>query len=219
MATKDKKRPSYITKEKTDTPQPEGGGFPAVKLLQAISPECAKGDEKFIKGAEAGMLIHTETSEMFDGEEGLDFIPLQARKTYVEWIPRSQGGGFVAEYKTREEAEENKEPKNEIAVTIEYACFFPELDKVALIRFDSPTKLGPARTLGKLIEEAETMAGRTYRLSTVRKKNAANQSYYNFKIEGGDWTSKKLYNQTETLLAIVKQGQIGYASDDEESEI
>lgn len=209
------KKPTYVTDKSPEIPEVEGAGLPAVKLLQAISPECTKGDEKYIKGAEASMLLFTGSGETYDGEEGLTFIPLQAQKSYVEWIPRKQGGGFVASYDSKEEAKENMDPANELAVTIEYACSFPELETVALLRFDSPTKLGVARKLGELIEEAGTMYGREYQLTSVRRKNKASQTYYNFEITPGIWVDKKAYKELKDMSAQAAAGQLEYDSGEE----
>ena len=214
---KDKnKKPSYVNDETPDIPEAEGGGLPAVKLLQAISPECTKGDEKYIKGAEASQFLFTGTEEVYDGEEGLTFIPLQARKSYEEWIPRKQGGGFVASYDSRVEAKENMDPANDLAVSIEYACHFPELEAVALLRFDSPTKLGIARKLGDLIEESGTMYGREYQLTSARKKNKAGQTYYNLNIAPGEWVAKKAYKELADMAAQAAAGQLEYDKEDSE---
>ncbi len=69
--------------------------MPFLRILQKLSPECDKDDPAFIEGAEAGFIIHTITKELY---ETVNIVPLQYRDTYIEWIPRTKGGGFVAEY-------------------------------------------------------------------------------------------------------------------------
>lgn len=69
--------------------------MPFLRILQKLSPECDKDDPAFIQGAEAGLIIHTITKELY---EEVNVVPLQYRDTYIEWIPRTKGGGFVQEY-------------------------------------------------------------------------------------------------------------------------
>lgn len=72
---------------------------PFLGVLQGLSPEVGKGP-KGIKGASPGMLINTVTKELFDGDTGVIFQPVDTRHVFVEWKPRDQGGGFVAEHAT-----------------------------------------------------------------------------------------------------------------------
>ena len=119
----------------------------------------------------------------------------------------------------REEAKENMDPANDLAVTIEYACHFPELETVALLRFDSATKLGVARKLGDMVAEAGTMYGREYQLTSVLRTNKAKQTYYNFEIAAGKWVSKKEYKELETQAEAAAAGQLEYDGGADESEV
>lgn len=59
-----------------------------------VKPAAAGG----IPGANAGALFNTSTNEIFDGEIGIDFIPVHRDHHFVEWIPKNEdgsGGGFV----------------------------------------------------------------------------------------------------------------------------
>gem|GEM_PF-1419421 len=64
---------------------------PFIRILQALSPEVAKKDSK-IPGAEPGLLLDTVTREL---HEDIVIVPCITEHLYVEWRPRSQGGGFV----------------------------------------------------------------------------------------------------------------------------
>lgn len=68
--------------------------MPFLRILQKLSPELDKDDAKYIKGAEAGDIVHTVSKEVFSE---VNIVPLQYRETYIEWIPRVKGGGFVTE--------------------------------------------------------------------------------------------------------------------------
>jgi len=68
--------------------------MPFLRILQKLSPEVDKDDVAFIDGAEPGMIVHTITKECY---EEINIIPLQYKDSYIEWIPRTKGGGFVRE--------------------------------------------------------------------------------------------------------------------------
>jgi hypothetical protein len=78
---------------------------PFIGLLQGLSPQIKRSNEKYIPGAEQGMFFNTVTQELFQRAE---VIPIEFTKVFNEWIPRKAGSGFVATHKTEEEAEANK---------------------------------------------------------------------------------------------------------------
>lgn len=68
--------------------------IPFLTVLQALSPQVA--GEAPVEGAAPGKLFNTVTGEMFDADTGVIFVPACRHYTFVEWIPRDNGGGFVA---------------------------------------------------------------------------------------------------------------------------
>lgn len=186
-------RPDFIPKEEYDLPT-DDMMTPQIKIMQSISPELIPQDPKFVPGAAAGMLLFDATNQLFPGDVGIEFIPLAVRKYYSEWLPRNQGGGFVANYQSREEMEEKMTPGNEITAVIEYTVYVPEIEQTAAIRFNSATKYQIARALAKFIQDAQTMVGRTYRLTTIPRQNKNKQWYYNFNIVPGEWVDKETYD-------------------------
>jgi hypothetical protein len=68
---------------------------PFIAILQKNSPQVEEGNGKLIPGAKAGMLINTVSNDLYDGKEGIRIIPVHRDRSYVEWIPRDDGGGFV----------------------------------------------------------------------------------------------------------------------------
>lgn len=84
--------------------------LPFLKILQGLSPEVTRGNEKFIKGAAAGQFINSLTSELWDGENGLEIIRVYFEKKYIEWRPKKAGGGLVRISSTAEEAKIHKTP-------------------------------------------------------------------------------------------------------------
>lgn len=85
-----------------------GGGFegqsqsdiqvPFLGILQDLSPQTKKVKAEFIEGATPGMLFNSVTEELFDGEEGVLFVPGTTEHCFIEWVPRDDGGGFVARH-------------------------------------------------------------------------------------------------------------------------
>jgi hypothetical protein len=78
----------------------EDVAIPFLRILQPLSPECNKRDAKYVDGAEAGMFLNTLTGDVYDGEAGIVFVPVYYTPSYVEWVPRKQGGGFVKDHGT-----------------------------------------------------------------------------------------------------------------------
>jgi hypothetical protein len=72
--------------------------IPFILLLQALSPQL-RGTTK-ISGAEEGDFYNNVTKEVYG--KNLSLIPCAFKKSWVEWIPRGQGGGYVQEHATEE---------------------------------------------------------------------------------------------------------------------
>lgn len=72
--------------------------LPFLALLQKMSPQVDEALPEYIDGAKAGMWCNTVTSEIYDGKEGIRVVPCAYQRVFLEWVPRDQGGGFVAEY-------------------------------------------------------------------------------------------------------------------------
>lgn len=81
----------------------DGGGFenadgdsfsvPFIKVLQKLSPQVDEDMDDYIEGAKAGMLFNNVTGELYP--DGMRVIPCHYVRTFLEWIPRTQGGGLV----------------------------------------------------------------------------------------------------------------------------
>jgi len=76
-------------------------GMPIVGLLQDISDEVKERSDKYVAGAKSGMFINKGSGELMGNQ--FDFIPCYYKKRYVEWTPRSAGGGLVGEHPFGEE--------------------------------------------------------------------------------------------------------------------
>lgn len=67
---------------------------PFLSLLQALSKVIADPTKK-VDGAAPGMIMDSVSKELYNGEEGLIFLPCNTRRVYVEW-QGEPGSGTVA---------------------------------------------------------------------------------------------------------------------------
>jgi hypothetical protein len=73
---------------------------PLLGVLQPLSPQVMPKNPNHIKGASAGDFIAKNlATPIINGDEGFYFQPVGMYQEWVEWVPRDQGGGFVARHK------------------------------------------------------------------------------------------------------------------------
>lgn len=72
--------------------------IPMLKPLQQLSPQLSPKKTEYIVGAKAGEIFNSLSQVRYDGERGITVIPVAFIKSYIEWIPRAQGGGIVHNY-------------------------------------------------------------------------------------------------------------------------
>jgi|TARA_R110002051_G_scaffold10482_4_gene39695 CRP-like cAMP-binding protein len=70
--------------------------IPFLRIIQALSPQVKKSDGEFIEGAAQGNIFNTVT-RTFWGDEGVVVIPTYFQMKFLEFVPRTQGGGFIGE--------------------------------------------------------------------------------------------------------------------------
>lgn len=70
--------------------------IPFLGVLQALSPQVTDGDPKRLPNAKSGDLFNTVTQELL--ARPATIVPVCTQHTFVEWVPRDAGGGFVAQH-------------------------------------------------------------------------------------------------------------------------
>lgn len=105
--------------------------IPRLAILQALSPQLDPAKPEYIKGAERGQFIDVASEEVWSGQ--LELLPVYFATVYLEWAPRSSGGGLVNNYGTdatilskctRDENNRNQLPNgNYVAETATYFLF------------------------------------------------------------------------------------------------
>jgi hypothetical protein len=93
----------------------EDGIVPFIDILQLLSPQIKKNNEKFIKGAEAGdILVKGSLNPVVKPDEGIIVQPCAFERKWVEWVPRSKGGGYVGRHDDKPaDAIERPNPEDE----------------------------------------------------------------------------------------------------------
>jgi hypothetical protein len=190
--------------------------IPFIGILQSNSPQI-DGDNP-VAGAKPGMLINTVTGDLIDGDKGQAFIPVHYDRAFVEWVPRTKGGGFVAlhdpnsELVKAEVAKNSQRGKivlgngNELIETEYCYCLLLEQDAVTPSGFAvlslTSTKLTPFRkfktSLFMLKGKPPLFVNRGV-LKTVKQKNDKG-TFYNATFApavGVDWKSSLIPNNAE----------------------
>jgi hypothetical protein len=72
--------------------------IPFLSLLQDMSPEAKKRDPKYVEGAEPGFILNKASRQIWGPNDLLEVQPCAFDRTIVEWVPRDNGGGFVARH-------------------------------------------------------------------------------------------------------------------------
>lgn len=182
--------------------------IPRLSVLQALSPQCSKADQAYIKGAEPGMLFDNVESRMWDGEVGIIVIPVTYRRANLEWKLRAAGGGFVKDHgiddtiltecTRKEETGQLLLPSgNEVIETAEYYCVMidpdTKLPRQVVISM-AKTQFKKAKLWNSMISNLRVpkpdgtgvfnpaIFYKSYKLTTVPQSNDKG-SWYGWKIE------------------------------------
>lgn len=89
---------------------------PILSILQDNSGEVKKKHDRYIEGAEPGKLIIRSRKRIYDGEQGVLFVPAGFQHMWVEWNGEPGEGFPVRQYlfdDKPEEATEVEDPNNE----------------------------------------------------------------------------------------------------------
>jgi hypothetical protein len=197
--------------------------LPFIYLLQKMSPQVDPDSEKFIDGAKVGMFLNTVTGQLY---ESLTVVPVDFEKVYIEWVPRDAGGGFVAQYRSKNEAEMNKREDTQIVDTANHYVLVQEEDgswTPAILSMTS-TKLKASRKWLSVISmvtintaQGKRVAPSFSRMYEVVKEGPITNdkgTFYTVKvnsIEGEDgWVhDQELFDQALSFRAQLQAGAVG----------
>lgn len=76
----------------------ESFSIPFLRVIQKTSPEVDEADAKYNSKAKPGMLVNSVTGELFNGKEGITFLPCAFQRRFIRWGERgSDDSGFKGE--------------------------------------------------------------------------------------------------------------------------
>lgn len=81
-----------------ETADKDSFAIPFLAVIQKMSPQVDEAEAEYIEDARPGMLFNSVTQELFDGKEGLVFLPCAYQRRYIRWGAKDIGGGFKGEY-------------------------------------------------------------------------------------------------------------------------
>lgn len=233
-----KKKTKVVVKKKeialvpvTDFQADSGKGFetadrnayaiPFLTILQDLSPQVKKSSPEYINGAEAGMLYNSVTEKFYDGEEGILIIPVFYHRNFIEWTPRSSGGGFVAIHSTEPEGAKWTEDNNyclsngnELTDTRNHYIIMVEELKPALICM-SRTQLKKSKKWMSQLQALKfegtnkklftpPMFANVFKISTIIERKD-NFQWFGFKLERVRDVTIKEYTVSKGFLDAVKE--------------
>ncbi len=214
----------------------EDYAIPFLVIIQQMSPQLVKGDEDYIKGAEAGCIFNTVTKEIYPGSAEQDGTPLVVcpvmyQKKLLEWRPRESGGGLVAIHDptdpvadkiTRDDRGRQNLPNgNVINTTAQYYVLLPDYSQ-AMISMTS-TQLKASRGWNTKMRNVRLdppnehitppIFSRLYSIGTHFQKNDLG-TWYGWQIEHAGWVKDEtLYRMAKEFHAIILKGlEVGAAS-------
>jgi len=193
--------------------------IPFLQILQSLSPQCTKGEAEYIKGAVASELFNTVTKERFvtyDDDDNavtaLHVVSIHYKPSYIEWVPRANGGGFVGEYDVAvgstaiTQPNDNKQdiiqkgspvgtPGNQLSYTHTHYMFV--VNKTTgryrpIVVSMTSTQVKPSKVLNAMVQDAELPSGNPapryypiWAVTTQRRSNEHGTWYvWDFKRDG-----------------------------------
>jgi hypothetical protein len=203
--------------------------IPLVRILQPLSPQVLKKNEEYMEGAEPGLIWLKNAEDPF--HDTITFQPCFFEKYWMEWIPRTKGGGLVTRYDFEdkpETAELYKDPErpravrwrmpdgNELVETRAYSGFVILEDGMALpysiplsstghtVGRDLMTKLNNRR-----LDDGSKSSLWASQVNFKTKMRSNNDGeWYVFDIVDVDWvTNKDQYNAGRALNSAFRTGE------------
>lgn len=204
--------------------------IPFLGILQSNSPQV---EDQSPAGAKAGEFFNSVTRELVSGETGVIVQPVYMEHAYVEWTPRTKGGGFVGMHSPDSEvvkaaltaAGGDKFTKlangdNDLIEThYVYVLILDETGEetqgFALISFSS-TKIKPYKnwlTAMRMLKGKPPLFANRAKLTTVKQKNEKG-TFFNFQIDPikGTWLGSlippghALLTEAQGFIKMIKSG-------------
>ena len=176
--------------------------IPFLRIIQALSPQLKKSDPAFIAGAGQGDIFNTVTNKVWPADEGVVVLPVFFQMKFLEFIPRSQGGGFVGELSA--ESKEVRSASRDKDSGMELLSSGNELVRTAQHYVKIVHEDGS-------LENAIVDMKNTYRLKSVEDGNdKGSWGSWNISING-PVASIENYNEAKELHGSISRGELKIA--------
>lgn len=195
---------------------------PYLVILQKGSPAVNEHEDAYVSGAKPGMLMNTATKTIYDK---VRVVPCGFEKAYIEWKPRSAGGGFVARHAfspaVAEKLGAQKNDRgglvlpngNELVETAYTFCLLSD-NKMPVVVASTSSQLKPTRAWMSLRKNKRSPNGRElpsfsseYEIGTVWQKNDKGD-WFNFVFtDGGFVTDAALYETAKAFARATMSGE------------
>lgn len=209
---------------------------PTIKLMQGLSPYINKNHEKYVDGAANGDILVTGADHLYEGS--IRIVVVGFAHNYVEWKPRSTGGGLVGAHpfspSVVEGLERGKggvyinEEGNELHDTMSYFVLYetPDGEWEPAMLFLKSTMLSVGREINTKLSKrtVQTSAGvrkaavfcNIITLGVVGESNAEGD-WNKFRLDGMDFIDDiDLLNMAkQEYVAFAKSANIDYAASSE----
>tara|TARA_R110002096_G_scaffold227700_1_gene417103 strand:+ start:111 stop:911 length:801 start_codon:yes stop_codon:yes gene_type:complete len=213
--------------------------LPFLRILSQLSPQVNKRDSKYIDGAEAGMIYNTVTSELYDGEKGINLLPCYYKREFVEWTDRGEGtaapvaihpvGSDIVATAKRDATYKDRLPNgNYLENTASYFVTIVKGDgsgETALITMKS-TQLKTSRTWNSMMNSIKLKGANghytppayshVYNLKTVSQSNDKG-TWFGWSVSKvGPVQDREVYEQAKTFAQSVSKGDVQTTHGDED---
>ena len=213
--------------------------LPFLKVLGQLSPEVNKRDAKYVDGAQPGMILNTVTKQLFDGEKGIEVIPVFYKRQYIEWQDRGEGqgapvaihdaGSDILNKTSRDKGNKDRLPNgNYIDNTANhFVVVLGDSPSTALISMKS-TQLKISRKWNSMMMGIKLQGknglftpptySHIYKLSTVQMSNDKGTWFGWDVTKVGPVEDKNTYDMAKNFAASVGKGEIQAKHGSEETE-
>lgn len=199
--------------------------IPRLALVQSGSPQRKKKDDKYIDGAEEGMVFNTVSNKLYS--DTFYVVPCEFEKVFIEWVPRESGGGLVTIYNSSNKQQAQKEENgrrfllengNQLVDTAQHYVMVVGKDgtfEPAVMSMSSSLltvsrnwvtrmKLQRENVNGKLVEPPTFYY--KWPISTIEKTNS-DGSWFIYKVGNPEPVDNlDLYNAAKSLSESVRKG-------------
>lgn len=206
--------------------------IPLIYILQNQSPQVLSNKPDYIEGAGPGDIwLKNAPEPIAPGESGIIVQPVMFSKAIVEWVPRTRGGGFVAQHldwpedtvksqhpETAKDIFKRAGSKNDLVETRYHGVL---INGIPFVIPMSSTAHTVSRGWMALMNQFRLPSGkvapswmRKYLLTTVLRTNAAGE-WYTWKVEDLGWingwgglTADDEYQRGKQLYLAMSSGEM-----------